>query len=286
MTCAHNDGIWDVVWSKNTNLVITGSEDATVKCWDGTSGELKYELEGHSLGVISVDVSRDGRCSIRIWDLQNNGAIMKVITAAPVEAWTARFSPEGQFLATGSHSGDIHLYNVESGEKAQTFATKPKFLMCTVYSPDGKYLAGSAEDGTIYVFNVETNQLAHTLSSHTMAVRALAFAPDSRTLISGSDDKCIYVHDVEHGQLASALTGHSDWILSVAANPDISKQQLASSGSDKKVKIWDLAMKSVLETQEVHSDQVWGVAWNPEGTKLVSVSDDKSLKWFASSGSA
>lgn len=89
-----------------------------------------------------------------------------------------------------------------------------------------------------------------------MAVRALSFASDSKTLISGSDDKCIHIYDVEHGQIASTLTGHSDWVLNVAANPDISKQQLASCGSDKKVKIWDLTLRQVLETHEIHSDQV------------------------------
>jgi WD repeat-containing protein 61 len=120
---------------------------------------------------------------------------------------------------------------------------------------------------------------------HAMAVRTLSFAADSRTLISGSDDKRIHVYDVEHGQVAAALTGHNDWVLSVASNPNISKQQMASAGSDKQLKIWDLGMRQVLETHEVHVDQVWGVCWNSEGTKLVSASDDKSIKWFAASGS-
>jgi WD repeat-containing protein 61 len=173
-------------------------------------------------------------------------------------------------------------------------------------SADGKYLACGAESGSVYVFDVETSQLVHTLSGideliiictvifpsltcnigHTLAVRALSFAADCRTLISGSDDKRIHVYDVEHGQVAAALTGHNGWVLSVPSNPNISKQQIASSSSDKQVKIWDLGMRQVIETHEVHTDQVWGACWNSEGTKLVSASDDKSIKWFAASGSA
>jgi WD repeat-containing protein 61 len=57
---AHADGIWDVAWSNHTNLVISGSEDNKIKCWDGALGELKFELEGHTMGIISVDVSSDG----------------------------------------------------------------------------------------------------------------------------------------------------------------------------------------------------------------------------------
>lgn len=92
--------------------------------------------------------------------------------------------------------------------------------------------------------------------AHNMAVRDLTFAPDGRTLISGSDDRCINVYDVEHGQLASVLTATNDWVLSVAANPDISKQQLASGSGDNKIRIWDLSMRSLLETHEDHTDEV------------------------------
>lgn len=109
---------------------------------------------------------------------------------------------------------------------------------------------------------------------HAQPVRALTFAPDNITLISGSDDHCINIYDVEHGNLASVLEGHDGWILSVAANPDISKQQLASVSSDKKVKVWDLAMRSVIETHEVHEDAVssfFSTRHRGSGTILTSI---------------
>ncbi|KAI8340147.1 WD40-repeat-containing domain protein [Chlamydoabsidia padenii] len=291
---AHDGGIWCVDWSRHTNFVASGSIDNNIKIWDGLSGELLWTLTGHTLGVISVSFSSDGKrlvsssidSTLRVWNMEDEGACIQKIDVQPVEAWSARFHPDGRMVATGSYDGHINVYDIESGEKVTSLTTKNSFIMCTVYSHDGKYLAGGAQDGSIYVFNMESNQLTHTLSTHAMAVRSLSFASDNKTLISGNDDKCVYVYDVVHGQLASVLTGHSGWVLTVAANQDNSKQQVASGGADHKIKIWDLATRSVLETQETQMDQVWGIAWNEQGTKFVSVSDDGSIQWFASSGSS
>ena len=129
---------------------------------DGATGELKFELEGHAMGVISVDVSQDGTrngiitsafhvrlltaiqyiglasssvdSNIRIWDLEQNGKLTQSIIAAPVESWKIKFSSDGQHIATGSHNGDIHIYSVETGEKVKSLPTKNKFLMCVAYA--------------------------------------------------------------------------------------------------------------------------------------------------------
>ncbi|RUS26871.1 putative vernalization independence, partial [Jimgerdemannia flammicorona] len=148
-------------------------------------------------------------------------------------------------------------------------------------SPDGLYLSCGSETGAIFIFNTSTGQLVHTLTGHALPVRALAFTADSRTLLSGSDDKRIHVYDVAHANVAASLSGHASWVLSVAANLGASPTQIASGSSDRKVKIWDIGMRQVLETIDGHGDQVWGVTWNPEGTKFVSVSDDKSVRWYA-----
>jgi WD repeat-containing protein 61 len=39
--------------------------------------------------------------TIRIWDLEK-GTVLQTIEAAPVEAWTIAFSPDGRHIATGS----------------------------------------------------------------------------------------------------------------------------------------------------------------------------------------
>ena len=69
---------------------------------------------------------------IRIWDVES-GAQLRPIDAGPVDAWTITFSPDSKFIASGSHSGRIHLYGVENGRQEQTLDTRGKFTLSIAY---------------------------------------------------------------------------------------------------------------------------------------------------------
>eukprot|EP01047_Picozoa_sp_COSAG01_P046044 COSAG01_NODE_4291_length_5167_cov_3.885556_4_plen_55_part_00 len=43
------------------------------------------------------------------------------------------------------------------------------------------------------------------------------------------------------------------------------------------MKFWDLKKREDVHTSDAHTDQVWGVAYNETGTRLASVSEDKSV---------
>lgn len=47
------------------DYIITGGVDDLVKVWDLDEDghlKLKHQLEGHSLGIVSVAISNDGKC--------------------------------------------------------------------------------------------------------------------------------------------------------------------------------------------------------------------------------
>jgi WD repeat-containing protein 61 len=50
-----------------------------------------------------------------------------------VDAWTLAFSPDSRFLATGSHSGKINIFGVDSGRKEMTMDTRGKFTLSIAY---------------------------------------------------------------------------------------------------------------------------------------------------------
>lgn len=85
---AHEESIWSVAWGRikdfrsrvlsidneyqfgeekvkdtYTDYVVTGSLDDYVKVWNCVDDKLQllHQLSGHSLGVVSVDISSDGK---------------------------------------------------------------------------------------------------------------------------------------------------------------------------------------------------------------------------------
>ncbi len=50
-----------------------------------------------------------------------------------VDAWTMCFSPDSRFLASGSHTGKINLFGVESGKKESQLDTRGKFTLSIAY---------------------------------------------------------------------------------------------------------------------------------------------------------
>ena len=53
------------------------------------------------------------------------------------------------------------------------------------------------------------------------------------------------------------------------------------------MRVWDAASGEAVWTGEGHSDEVWSVAYSPDGTRIVSGSEDTTVRvWDAASGEA
>ncbi|XP_065354128.1 superkiller complex protein 8 [Calliphora vicina] len=318
---AHEDGIWSCAWGRTqpekpaeeektekdpeanrefiikedtpeplpVDFIVTGGLDDLVKVWDireDNTLKLRHQLKGHSLGVVSVAVSSDGKTiasssldsSLCFWDSQS-GQQQHLLAFGPVDLWSVAFSPCDKYVISGSNEGKISMYSVETGKVEQVLdAQNGKFTLSIAYSPDGKYIASGAIDGIITIFDVAAGKVAQTLEGHAMPVRSLCFSPNSQMLLTASDDGHMKLYDVVHSDVAGTLSGHASWVLSVSFSED--GKHFASSSSDCTVKIWDFAERKCMHTFSEHSDQAWGVKYSPGNDKVISVSEDKSLNVY------
>jgi len=295
-TQAHDDEIWDCKWFYNENRLLTASLDDKVHIWnfDEDNNQLKKvgELEGHSLGVNSIDVSPDNKVVatrsldsfVRFFNTTDNIATQN-IDCAPAHSWTIEFFPNGGYVATGSMTGHIYILRVSDGEKVLTIDAQLDFVIALNISPNGKLLAASGMDGKVRVFELDideetaaptSSKTKFSFDAHFMPVRALCFTAD-QNLVTGSDDNQIKVHSLD-GKTTTVLDtmcGHGGWILSIRRSPD--NRHLVSTSADNKLKIWDLLTRECVHTFSDHQGKCWAAAFNSKGNKLASVSSDKSL---------
>lgn len=125
------------------DFIVTGSLDDTVKVWDLKDNrlQLRQQLTGHSLGVVSVAVSNDGSkiasssldSGLCIWKT-DSGQLLNQTALGPVDLWTVAFSPDDKYVISGSHEGKISLYSVETAKPEQVLDPQNgKFTLSIAY---------------------------------------------------------------------------------------------------------------------------------------------------------
>lgn len=136
---AHDDAVWSAAYLPNSDFLLTGSVDESVKLW--THGEQKDKLEaghtylGHTLGVVSVAVDPSGQHAassaldsfIRVWHLLDSST-RAVIESPPSETWQIAFSPEKdlfQVAAAGGSGNKITIYDIKRWDDTQEDTKQP-----------------------------------------------------------------------------------------------------------------------------------------------------------------
>ncbi|KAH7922060.1 WD40 repeat-like protein [Leucogyrophana mollusca] len=306
----HADAIWDIAWTAN-DTAVSVSADGTVKQWDSTSGQISKSRPPHTLAIVSLSVSPDGRHALYnsldgttcLWDLQDDNILGQhasydraVEGAEP--SWSVSLNPKGGTYAGTSGSGNVNIYSANPdsfGSRQLVLSSgRNKHGMDCKYSPDGSRIALATETGQVFIFELESGTLTSTYSTHAMAVRSLSWSADGQLLLTASEDKRLILHDVRSGPsgkpgsgAVATLTGHSSWVLSTDISPD---GRLAVSGSaDKTIKVWDLAARTAVSTIQ-DSGEVWAVAWRPKPSAtgsagaFVSGGEDGRVRWWRSAG--
>ena len=198
-------------------------------------------------------------------------------------------SSDGKFLAVGSGSGNLEVYDTGNWNIAGRVTTGWTGITCAALSRCGTLLAAAGSNAGLAVWEVRSGKAAVHTGGHAGMVFAADFSSDGSLIATAGgaieDDTrgAINIWDSHTGMLRYELTAGSPAILGVAFSPD--STALLTADHSGAVRLWDIESKAQLWSARHETGWAWTAAFSPDGRTVASVGKDGSVYlWQRSTG--
>jgi len=307
----HTDQLTSMTLSTDGKLLVTGSDDKTVRLWQFESGKEQRVLAGSATFVLSVAISADGRRvlsgsggefrnrrfspgsdrSVRLWDVDTGKELLK-LDGHRQPVWCVKFLPDGRSAISVSE-GEARVWDLAQGREVRRFGGRCSGQGVAL-SPDGKLLVtGSYPENSAQLWEVDTGREIHELAGNRAQIRGADFSPDGKRLLTGGGnfvrgggDTSLRIWDVTIGKELRLMSGATQLVWCVAFSPD--GRKALSGGLDGIVRLWDVNSGKELHQFKGHRvvskspigerADVRAVLFTPDGTLAVSAGHDRTIR--------
>lgn len=278
----HLSDVFCGCWTNDGKYFASGSSDATVIIWSfcgeklisssildhATHQERKKKgitaLCWNSSGTILASGCLDG--TVRLWS--NTGDLKFVLNQHTQDVYAVQFSPDGNYLLTGSADEKVILWNVKKGEIKQIFQYHHSRILDVDWL-ENDIFASCDTNSTIVICKCGETKPLYILKEHTGEVNKIEWNKTTKILASCSDDMTIRIWEPFKNKPSFALIGHTHQVYAIKWNP-VDNDILASASFDKTVRIWNIATKTCIAVLNKHSSAVYSVWFSPHGKYIVS----------------
>ncbi|KDP26225.1 hypothetical protein JCGZ_22471 [Jatropha curcas] len=196
----------------------------------------------------------------------------------------ARYSPNGEWIASADASGTIRIWGVHN-----EFVLHKEFRVLSgriddlQWSPDQLRIVASGDGkgkSLVRAFMWDSGSTVGDFDGHSKRVLSCAFKPTRPfRIVTCGEDFIVNFYEGPPFKFMLSHREHSNFVNCVRYSPDGSK--CISVGSDKKGIIYDGKTGEIighLSQEDGHTSSIYAVSWSPDSKQVLTVSADKSAK--------
>lgn len=302
------EGVWDVAFSPDGQLIATGHGLRTVQLWDTiTQRRSGGALVGGHIGQVQAvrfspngkllaSGSADGR--IMLWDVSTGRSISPPLPVGSGEAWTIAFSPDGRLLLGAGRT--VRVWDITDPEQPEAVSKLGGSLSAGLAVSTEGLLATGHSGGAVQIWNLETlAKDGAPLHGHAGDVTAVAFSPDGNRLATAS--RAVQLWDMDsrnmsgepftdaNGMIHAVSFSPDGLLLTAVAHADPQGSRVADDGDDDEgeeaiasvdaIHVWESSSGQVVCDPLIgHTSTIWGAAFSPDSRLYATGSADGQLR--------
>ncbi len=181
------------------------------------------------------------------------------------------YSPDGNYIVTGSYDNTLILWNAENGKQIRVFAQHTGFIRSVEFSPSGNQILTTSGDNRALVYDILTGKTILELKQDKGRLWGASYSPDGLKIIT--------MDDRTETRIWNAKNGESVKILKKNYTSATSPKWFSPDGTwtmsyidSKKSSIIHFVDSSLNKSLEIEKSVSYAVS--PDG-KLIAIGNDK-----------
>jgi len=303
----HLDEVWDVDFSPDGNLLVSGSGDFGIRLWHVDTGVEIGRLGGHNKDVFSVKFNHDKDNtliasgsfdhSIRLWDLSTiyNPNYIKTFENS---VRTIAISNDQRYLVYGGLDKQLYIDEINyenrhlnrvSAKKNIPFDYSSGYnILSIAFHPNNHLLAYGTTNNEVKFWDIQPKSKRINIPKIRVGgdVLSLNFNSDGSSVAAALSNGELKLWNIDPSKNLVSLDTvlskkSSSKARSVSFSPSGNYLAAGFSSSNKSIFLWEKEKTDTLWrgiNLGHHSDGVWAVAFSPDSKYLASGSWDSSIR--------
>ncbi|KAL5218056.1 hypothetical protein ABZP36_018740 [Zizania latifolia] len=265
---AHDGGCGSIIFQHNTDKLISGGQDQTVKIWSAHTGALTTTLQGCLGSVNDLAVTNDNKfviaaCSsnkLFVWEV-NGGRPRHTLTGHTKNVSSVDASwVKSCVLASSSNDRTIKIWDLQTGFCKSTMmsGSNPNSLAFI----DGDILCSGHRDGNLRLWDIRSGKCTSQITAH-LDVSSVCVSRSKNFVLTSGKDNVHNLFDVRTLEVCGTFKATGNRVVGSWGRPCISPDEncIAAGANDGSVYIWSRLRNGVPTILEGHSSSVVSSAW-------------------------